>query len=451
MTKNILPKGWSITILNNIVALNTRYKLEDSLDVGFVPMAMVPTNISGKFQFEHKTWKEVKKGYTHFKNGDVLLAKITPCFENEKSVIVKNLPNKYGAGSTEYLVFQVAENILDSRLLLAFFKSREFLKNGFVNMTGSVGHKRVPKDFVLNYPFLLPPIKEQTRIANKLDKLLTKLDICKTRLDTIPSIIKLFRQSVLAAATSGKLTKAWRLEKGINKNWQKKTVGDVAEVATGKTPLKSIDYYYKNGTIPWLTSSVTGLSVVNKTESFVTQKAVDECNLRKFKKGTLLVAMYGEGKTRGQTTEIAIDATINQACAAVIADDELIESQYLKICLLKNYESMRMLASGGNQPNLNLSKVRSIPVLLPQKNEQKKIVKEIEALFTLAAQAEDKLKIAQQQVDNLTQSILAKAFRGELVPQDPNDEPAEKLLERIKQQREADKTKKKVSRRKVKK
>jgi len=262
--------------------------------------------------------------------------------------------------------------------------------------------------FLKEVDFLLPPLTEQKQIAQKLDKLLARVEKIKSMLDNAPARIKRFRQSVLASAVGGEFSNQ-------NIKWEKLTLNDVAKVATGKTPLKSEKSFYENGTIPWLTSSVTGESYVTKTNSYVTQKAVDDCKLKLFKAGTLLVAMYGEGKTRGQVTELTFDATINQACAAIIVDENKIEKAYLKIRLLENYAAIRQLAEGGNQPNLNLSKVRSISILVPSRKEQIKIVKKVETLFAIADKMEANLANAQKRVDNLTQSILAKAFRGELL------------------------------------
>ena len=147
--------------------------------------------------------------------------------------------------------------------------------------------------------------------------------------------------------------------------------------------------------------------------------------------------MYGEGKTRGQVTEVMLASTCNQACAAITADESKISRAFLKLRLLENYEETRKVAAGGAQPNLNLNKVRDIPLLLPSIEEQTEIVRRVEKLFAFADQIEQQVKNAQSRVNNLTQSILAKAFRGELVPQDPNDEPASVLLERLRAKRDA--------------
>lgn len=264
-------------------------------------------------------------------------------------------------------------------------------------------------------PFILPPLAEQKEIAARLDDLLAQVDSIKTRLDGIPAILKRFRQSTLAAATSGKLTEQWREENGSRfESWEQASIGAVSTVATGKTPKRSEDVYWSNGTVPWLTSAVTGQEFCRSAEQFVTEYAVKACTLKLFKEGTLLLAMYGEGKTRGQVTELKLSATCNQACAAVIVDKKIALRQYVKLCLKANYEETRKVAAGGAQPNLNLNKVREIPISLPDLEEQTKIVRRVEELFAFADQVEQRVNEAQAHVNHLTQSILAKAFRGEL-------------------------------------
>lgn len=141
--------------------------------------------------------------------------------------------------------------------------------------------------------------------------------------------------------------------------------------------------------------------------------------------------MYGEGKTRGQVAELDIAATINQACAAVVVDETKMLRTFVKLALQANYLQMRVLAEGGNQPNLNLSKVKGFPLPAPTIEEQAEIVRRVETLFAFADRLEARLQAARTAANRLTPALLAKAFRGELVPQDPNDEPAAELLKRL--------------------
>ncbi|MDD3674069.1 restriction endonuclease subunit S [Thauera propionica] len=276
----------------------------------------------------------------------------------------------------------------------------------------------------------LAPLPEQKRIADKLDSVLARVDACRDRLDRIPALLKRFRQSVLVAATSGRLTEDWRAV-NVMPPWRASDIQSVAQVATGSTPLRSNSTFYAETGTPWITSAATSQPVVIAAEQFVTDEAVAAHRLKVFPVGTLLVAMYGEGKTRGQVTELGLPATINQACAAVVVDEHMALRGYVKLVLQANYMQMRELAEGGNQPNLNLSKVKEFPLLLPPLAEQHEIVRRVETLFAFADRLEARCAAARKQAGQLTPALLAKAFRGELVPQDPADEPAAELLKRL--------------------
>ncbi|MFE8663163.1 restriction endonuclease subunit S [Serratia nevei] len=290
----------------------------------------------------------------------------------------------------------------------------------------------------------IPPLAEQKVIAEKLDTLLAQVDSTKARLEKIPQILKRFRQAVLTVAMSGELTEEWRKNNSILfSSWVNSNIGELAQVATGKTPKRTEVKYWENGSIPWLTSSSTGENYTEVAEQFITPIALKECTLKIFSPGTLLLAMYGEGKTRGQVTELKINAACNQACAAIICDKERIDLKFLKMRLIENYQETRKAAAGGNQPNLNLNKVREIPVIVPQLPEQAEIVRRVEQLFAYADTIEKQVNNALARVNSLTQSILAKAFRGELTAQWRAENPdlisgensAAALLEKIKVER----------------
>jgi type I restriction enzyme S subunit len=305
-------------------------------------------------------------------------------------------------------------------------------------MTGAVGQQRVPKSFVFESTFPLAPFNEQRRIAAKLDTALVAVDACRQRLDGVEALLKRFRQAVLAAATSGELTREWREERGIEHEWEQTSIDQIADVGTGSTPLRSNPSFYAATGTPWITSAATSQELILEASEFVTPEGQAAGRLRVYPEGTLLVAMYGEGKTRGQVSELGIPATINQACAAIHAPKEQYLMPFIKIALKANYLEMRSLAEGGNQPNLNLSKIKQFHIGLPPKQEVFEIIDRVESLFSLADQLEARLTSARKTVERLTPALLAKAFRGELVPQDPGDEPASALLERIRAARQAE-------------
>ncbi len=161
--------------MGDIAEINPKNKLNDELEVSFVPMNFIEAGYSNRHNQESRPWKDVKKGFTHFAENDVALAKISPCFENKKSAIMKNLENGYGAGTTELFVFRPREVLL-ARYLLWVVKSDDFIQAGTGNFSGVVGQQRLSRGVVENYPFPLPPLAEQKRIVDKIEKCFLLLD-----------------------------------------------------------------------------------------------------------------------------------------------------------------------------------------------------------------------------------------------------------------------------------
>ncbi|MGB4117132.1 MAG: restriction endonuclease subunit S [Polaromonas sp.] len=274
----------------------------------------------------------------------------------------------------------------------------------------------------------LAPTAEQTRIANKLDALFSRIRACNDRFDSVPALLKRFRQTVLDAALNGTLVES---EEVAVEKVPKVQISAIAAVGTRSTPLRSNGQFFASTGTPWVTSSATSNSVIAGASEFVTPAGVSANRLKIYPKGTLLVAMYGEGKTRGQVAQLGIEAAINQACAAVVVDGTKALPAYVKLALQTNYLSMRELAEGGSQPNLNLSKVKQFEIPLPSLAAQAEIVRRVEALFAIADRVEASCTNASGQAQRLNPLVLAKAFRGELLPQDPRDERANELLDRI--------------------
>ena len=171
-----LPKGWEWVRLGMIGITNPRNDADDSVIAGFIPMALIEDGYSGRHTFERRKWAEIKKGFTHLADGDIGMAKITPCFENAKSCVFKGLPNAIGAGTTELHIFRNAFGSLVPDFLLYYLKNPAFISAAASRMTGSAGQKRVPTVFFSENPFPLPPLKEQTRIVAKIDELMARCD-----------------------------------------------------------------------------------------------------------------------------------------------------------------------------------------------------------------------------------------------------------------------------------
>ena len=169
-----LPDSWYLTDIKSIFTINPKNKVADDVIAGFVPMTNIADGYSNKFRFESKLWGDIKKGFTHFAEGDIVVAKISPCLENRKSVIVTSLPNGIGAGTTELFVFR-SQCVL-AEYGLYFFKSDLFINHCVGTFNGVVGQQRISKSIIESIKFPLPPISEQKRIVDAIHTVFAKLD-----------------------------------------------------------------------------------------------------------------------------------------------------------------------------------------------------------------------------------------------------------------------------------
>ncbi|HEB9429220.1 TPA: restriction endonuclease subunit S [Campylobacter coli] len=199
-----LPQGWEWKSLEEISEINPRNKIDDNINVSFISMDKILDGYSNDFSYKVKKWKEVKKGFTHFKQGDIGVAKITPCFENRKSVIFDKLENGFGAGTTELHIIRANESVY-SKFLLWFFKTEWFIQNGILNMTGATGHKRISKDFIKSLQIPLPPLKEQEQIASHLDELSSHVKNLKQNYQAQIKDLQELKNSLLDKAFKGNL------------------------------------------------------------------------------------------------------------------------------------------------------------------------------------------------------------------------------------------------------
>ena len=451
-----LPKGWALARLEELAELNPKQSFDDELVAGFVPMSHAPTNFRDKLRFDERPWGDIKKAYTNFKNGDVIFAKVTPCFENGKAAFVEGMPYGIGAGSSEFFVLRPSCDEVSAKYLLALVRSHDFLRGGVANMTGAVGLRRVPKQFVESYLVPIPPAAEQTRIAQKLDELLAQVDTLKTRIDAIPALLKRFRQSVLAAAVSGRLTEEWRRDFERNSDrdsstsfpasWVLTRLDQCVHAQNGKA-FPSSDYkdagvrlirpgnLHSAGRVVWTISNTVCLdeAYLSGNDRYLVRAGDIVMNLT-------AQSLKDDFLGRVCTYVDEAPALLNQRqCVFVFDGDSPLMKEYL-FCYFRSPQFRAFvdtLDSGSLIKHMYTKQLSDHEIAVPPADEQTEIVRRVEQLFAFADQLEAKVATAQARIDRLTQSILAKAFRGELVPQDPNDEPASVLLERIQAQRAA--------------
>ncbi|MBX9917246.1 MAG: restriction endonuclease subunit S, partial [Nitrosomonas sp.] len=277
------------------------------------------------------------------------------------------------------------------------------------------------------------PLNEQKRIADKLDSIFARVDACRERLDRIPVILKHFRQAVLAAATSGKLTEEWRENCSLSFNWPQVKLADVASSRLGKMLDKNKNQgelipYLRNINVRWFDFNLNDIQKIQ-----VSLKEKNELNLRS---GDVMICEGGEPGRCAVWRETASNFVYQKALHRVRVSDQLLP-KYLcyVIKAAADDHSLAKLFTGTTIKHLTGISLNRFAFLLPPLQEQTEIVRRVEELFAYADRIEARYHAARAQVDKLTPAILAKAFRGELVPQDPNDEPASVLLDRIRASR----------------
>ncbi len=320
---------------------------------------------------------------------------------------------------------------------------------------------RINLSVVRNLSLPIPPVAEQKRIVSKLDQLLVQVDSIQNRLDKLPDVIKRFRQSVLAAAVSGKLTEKWRgenIEPCIDSDdfidkkltvvkkkehyieapntWNWTRFGNHVKLINGDRgknyPNKA--EYVEDGVAFINTGHIEPNGTLSiKRMNFITRDKFESLGSGKIESGDLVYCL--RGATMGKTA--LVDSFSEGAIASslvIVRPKEHIISKFIYYFLISPQakDLITRFDNGSAQPNLSAKSLGMYPIALPPLKEQTEIVRLVDKHFALADTLETHLKNAKAKVDNLTQAILAKAFKGELVPQDPNDEPADKLLERIK-------------------
>lgn len=332
---------------------------------------------------------------------------------------------------------------------------RDFLKlaldvntQGYIEQAqGGVGLAHITKAKLNSSLLPAPPLAQQRLIAAAMRASEAKRQSTAAHLAAARRAVENFRLSILAAACSGRLTSSWRENHEIGETgselvaaigaarrarlghrfrpvaespvnfdlpdgWTLTTIGALVDVATGATPLRTRDEYY-GGRVPWVTSGAVNAGYITGAKEYITELAIRETNAKVFDPGTLLVAMYGEGQTRGRVAELRIAAATNQAVAALLFDEvnECLRD-YIRIFLLENYERIRQLSFGGVQPNLSLGVIRDTHVPLPPLAEQVEIVHRVNELLAIAAALHRRIDTAANRVQLSSRAILVKAFRG---------------------------------------
>ena len=199
-----IPGSWAWVRISSICVINPKNDLNDDTEVSFIPMPHICEGYENRHSFDIRKWSEIKTGYTHFAENDIGIAKITPCFENRKSVVFHNLKNGAGAGTTELFILRPIISV-EPDYLLWIAKTDDFINGGVETFSAAVGQQRVDRDFIVNYLIPLPPVNEQKSIINKINVAFSVINTVDQNKADLANTIFYAKSKILDLAIRGQL------------------------------------------------------------------------------------------------------------------------------------------------------------------------------------------------------------------------------------------------------
>ena len=400
-----LPSTWLSLKLGDVLAYGKTEKAEPeeiAPETWVLELEDVEKDTTKVLQHLTFAERQSKSTKNKFNAGDVLYGKLRPYLNKV------TFADRPGVCTTEIVPIKPNEAV-HGRYLFHWLRHPAFLTY-VTEVSHGVNMPRLGTDAGRDAPFVLAPKAEQKRVADKLDTVLTRVDAVNTRLARVAPLLKRFRQSVLAAATSGRLTEDWRLDRRLPAP-KAHELGTIIRVSSGQG-LTAKQMVGSGGIPVFGGNGITGYH--------------DQANTVE---PTLLIGRVGY--YCGSVHLTPPIAWVTDNALIVRHDPKIVQKNYLFFAL--QAIDLRQNDSSTAQPVISGQKIYGLLVVLPHFDEQTEIVRRVETLFAFADRLEARLAQAQTAATRLTPALLAKAFRGELVPQDPNDEPAAELLRRLQQ------------------
>lgn len=449
--------------LTDAIELNPkpdRGSLSDDFEVSFVPMAAVEPGTGGMDATRVRRYAEVKKGYTYFREGDVLFAKITPCMENGKMAVARHLRNGVGFGSTEFHVLRPRKGV-DAHYVYHFVSSARFRAEAAHRMTGAVGQKRVPAAFLEQSEIPLPPIDEQRRLVAEMEKQFSRLDGAVGNLKRVKTNLKRYKAGVLKAAVEGRLvpteaelarregrsyeTGAQLLQRVIEtrrsqwkgkgkykepaapdttglpnlpEGWVWATVGQIGDVQLGK--MLDRQKHRSGQELPYLRNINVRWRSINTDDVLTMFFERDELDRFGVYKGDVLVCEGGEpGRAAvwdGRVTGMKYQKAIHRV--------RLLQGflPSLLVCILEHLAATGRLEkyfTGSTIKHFTRESLLLLPVPVPPDSEQHRIVAEVDRSLSIGAEVEAQVDSNRERAARFRQTTLQQAFSHGLLAKQP--------------------------------
>ena len=425
-----VPENWCWVRLDKVYQVNPKNEdVDEDTRAAFIPMANIDGGLTSNFTYEIQSWKQAKKGHTQMADGDVAFAKISPCFENRKSMIVEGLENGIGGGTTELIILRQPN--VNKEYTFWLVSTEEFISKGCTTYSGTVGQQRISMDFVKNYPVPLAPLNEQSRIVARIESLFAKLDEAKAKIQEVLDGADLRRAAILHQAFTGKLTEKWRKENSVDdESWKEKLFADFCETQYGYTESATNDPI-----------GPKFLRITDIQDNQVEWNKVPYCKITNddFEKyrlsyGDIVVARTGATTGKSFLIEDVTDAVFASYLIGIkIKEKSKVMPHFVYKFMQSSFywQQITDFKIGIAQPGVNAKKIKALRIKIPQIEEQQEIVRLLDNLLSCEQSIVTACEEALTTIDNLKKSILARAFRGELGTNDPTESSAKELLQEI--------------------
>ena len=386
-----VPENWVMVKASDIFNLNPKSNLDEERQIGFIPMALVEDGFTGRHSHIKRIWRDVKKGYCHFQDGDIGIAKISPCFENRKSVVFKNLPNGYGAGTTELVILRPL--VIYAKFYLYLFKSDWYLHEGTKYFKGVVGQQRVHKEIFTDLHIPLPPLKEQQRIAAEIERWFKLIDTIEKGETDLQTAIKQAKSKILDLAIHGKL---------VSQDPNDEPASELLKRINPKAEITCDIEHYPQLPKGWSITSmqeVCGLFDGERQEDRLLTN-LDAKFLRGFSDGKVIKAgryvpantymILVDGENSGEVFQTSTEGYQGSTFKQLNINENMNEKFVLHIINLHR-KSLRENKVGSAIPHLNKKLFKAIPVPIPPYAEQERIIHAINAAYALLTVIEENL------------------------------------------------------------